>query len=104
MLEVEREGSGMQTDTKRSAANGKLPASTRTPRRIVLLAGDDRSEDDRVLVEYAAAEAHTATLGEDVDRFANEYRGRTVVAEWQGPRGWVRFLWSRKQLGEASAS
>jgi hypothetical protein len=94
----------MQPDAKRGAANGKLPASTRTARRVVLLVEDERSAVERVLVQYGMAEAHTANLAEDVNRFANEYPGRTVAAEWQGPRHWVRFLWCRKEPSDASAS
>jgi hypothetical protein len=94
----------METDAKRGGSNGKAQPSARTARRIVLLAADDHSELERILVEYAAAEVHTANLDEDLERFANEYRGRTIAAEWEGPRGRVRFLWCCKGPGEVSPS
>jgi len=54
-------------------------------RRIVLLAPDGAVE--RVLALPAASRAH-ATLR----RLASAHPGRTVAAEWQQGRRWVRYL------------
>jgi hypothetical protein len=93
----------MEPNGKRGVASKQPAARARTPRHIILLAGDDHSQAERVLIEYPAQEAHTANLSEDLQRFAEEYRGRTIAAEWQGPREWVRFLWCRKERGDSSA-
>ena len=77
---------------------GQAPAarSKAQPRRLVLLAGDERSAVDRVLVEYTGAEGPGKDVHADLDRVAAEHRGRLVAAEWLGPLGWTRFLWCRK--------
>lgn len=66
----------------------------RAPRRIVLLVGDDKSAVDLVLAQYQGAEISGKRVHNDVQRFAEQHRGRRVAAEWLGPRGWVRFLWA----------
>ena len=95
----------MGTNANGERTNGKTgekplppaPNSTlRAPRRVVLLADGEDSPVEQVLVEYQGAEAHTAPLHEDVQRFAAAHRGQLVAAEWLGPLGWVRFLWCRR--------
>ena len=92
----------MEPNGKRGVPNNQPAVKARTPRRVVLLEGDDHSEAERILVEYPAEQAHTANLSADLQRFAEEYRGRTIEAEWQGPQGWVRFLCCRKEPGDSS--
>jgi hypothetical protein len=60
------------------------------------LAGAADGEVERVLAEYAGAEALGSRVHQELRRLAAEYPGRYVAAEWLGPRGWVRFLWCRK--------
>jgi hypothetical protein len=90
---------GTETNSKGSSPDQKPRTFAPTPRRVVLLTNDRASEVERVLVEYGAAEAPAANLSADVQRFADEYRGRNVAAEWQGPLGWFRFLWCCKKDG-----
>lgn len=68
----------------------------RTPRRIVLLAGDERGEVEQVLAEYRGAEVTGKGVHEDLQKFAARHRGRLVAAEWEGPLGWTRFLWCKR--------
>ena len=68
----------------------------RAPRRVVLLAGDERGEVAQVLAEYREAEVTGKRLHEELQKFAARHRGRFVAAEWEGPLGWTRFLWCRK--------
>jgi hypothetical protein len=70
--------------------------SGRAPRRIVLLAGDERGEVEQVLAEHSGAEATGKRVHEEVQKFATRHPGRLVAAEWEGPLGWTRFLWCRK--------
>jgi hypothetical protein len=81
-------------------ANGKAVAASiatpRCPRRIVLLSGDEQSEIDQVLAEYEGIQVSGRRLHEDVRRQADQHPGRQVAAEWLGPLGWTRFLWSRR--------
>jgi hypothetical protein len=91
------------TGTPRPASTGtrqpQQPASgssPRVPRRIVLLAGAEDSEVAQVLREYSGAEVSGKRLHVDLQRFAAEYRGSQVAAEWLGTLGWTRFLWCRK--------
>ena len=69
----------------------------RAPRRIVVLTGEKDSEAAEVLREYTGEEVSGNRLHEDLQRFAAERRGEYVAAEWQGPLGWTRFLWCRKE-------
>jgi hypothetical protein len=68
----------------------------RAPRRIVLLQDGEDSGAARVLAEYRGADVSGKRLHEDLQRFAGEYPGRHVAAEWLGPLGWTRFLWCRR--------
>jgi hypothetical protein len=65
----------------------------RAPRRIVLLKGDDSSEAESVLAEYAGEQVSGTRLHDDLRKLAAEHPGRRLAAEWQGPLGWKRFLW-----------
>lgn len=82
--------------------NGIPPSSQnaamdgRAPRRLVLLADGEDSAVKQVLAEYRGAEISGTRLHADLQRLADEHRGRTVAAEWQGALGWTRFLWCRK--------
>src|SRR5438094_5097250 len=80
---------------RQSKPEEKSVSAARTPRRVVLLKDGDNSDVERVLSEYGVREASTADVSAEVHRFASEHPGRTVAAEWQGPRAWVRFLWCR---------
>lgn len=87
------------------SSNGASPSgngsranpSPRCPRRVVLLRDGEDSEVDRVLQEYHCAEVSGNRLHADVQRLAEERRGRCVAAEWLGPLGWTRFLWCRRE-------
>ena len=67
--------------------------AARAPRRLVLLKGDDHSEVEEVLVEYAPEQASGTKLHADLRKLAVERPGRRLAAEWLGPLGWTRFLW-----------
>jgi hypothetical protein len=71
-------------------------ASSRAPRRVVLLRAEEASEIEQVLVEYRDGEISGNRLHADVPRLADEHRGRTIAAEWLGTLGWTRFLWCRR--------
>jgi hypothetical protein len=71
-------------------------ASTRRPRRIVLLSADEHSEVHRVLLEMNADEVSGRRLHAEVQRLAQEHSGTIVAAEWLSALGWTRFLWCRK--------
>ncbi len=66
------------------------------PRRIVLLAGDERSDVAGVCADYRGREATGTRIHADLQKFAADNPGRTVAAEWEGPLGWTRYLWCRK--------
>jgi hypothetical protein len=68
----------------------------RATRRLVLLEGEEQSSVERVLLEYAPAEVRDSRLIADLQRFADEHRGKHVAAEWLAPLGWTRFLWCRR--------
>ena len=72
------------------------PGTPRAPRRLVLLGGGEHSEVTQVLAEYEGAEVSGKHLHADLQRLAEEHRGRCVAGEWRGPLGWTRFLWCRK--------
>jgi hypothetical protein len=72
-----------------------VSSSPRCPRRVVLLRGDENGEVEQVLIEYQGAEVSGKRLHADVQRLADEHRGRFIAAEWFGPLGWTRFLWCR---------
>jgi hypothetical protein len=83
----------------RSNGTGQASAQSlgeRRPRRMALLRDGDSSEPDHVLVEFRGRDAVTADLSAEAGRFAEQHRGRCVAAEWEGPRGWIRFLWCRR--------
>ncbi len=72
-------------------------SEARTPRRIVLIAGDaDDGPVEKVLREYAGAEVSGARLHADLPTLAAEHPGRVVAGEWQGTLGWMRFVWCRR--------
>jgi len=81
-----------------SRNNGSTPPSStpRTPRRLVLLRGDEDSEVAAVLAEYQGADVSGNRLHADLQRQAAEHPGRCIAAEWLGKLGWTRFLWCRK--------
>jgi hypothetical protein len=68
-------------------------SSPRVPRRVVLLASDERSDVAEVLAEYKGSDVSGNRIHADVQRLAAEYAGTWIAAEWLGPRGWNRFLW-----------
>ncbi len=70
--------------------------TTRAPRRLVLLAGDDHGPVEQVLLEYTPEQVSGTKLHADLQRLAGEHPGRCVAAEWLGPLGWTRFLWCRR--------
>jgi hypothetical protein len=76
------------------SVNGKHGEEKTIPadRRLVLLKDGDASDVDRVLAEYRGAAAGSADLHAELQRFAAEYRGRCVAAEWESRLGWVRFV------------
>jgi hypothetical protein len=71
-------------------------SSPRCPRRVVLLRAGEDSEVESVLIEYYGAEVSGKRLHADLQRLAEEHRGRLVAAEWFGSLGWTRFLWGRR--------
>ncbi len=71
------------------------PAEARAPRRLVLLSAGEQSEVKAVLLEMAPAEVSGKRLHAELQRLAGEHRGACVAAEWLGPLGWTRFMWSR---------
>ena len=76
----------------------KQPASSeRHPRRLVLLSTDVDSAVRQVLAEYPAGGVKGSHLHAELQRLASEHPGVHVAAEWQGPLGWTRFLWCRKE-------
>jgi len=83
-----------------SSGNGlgspPIASSPRCPRRVVLVRGGENGDVEQVLSEYQAAEVSGKRLHADVQRLADEHRGRFVAAEWLGPLGWTRFLWCRR--------
>jgi hypothetical protein len=81
-----------------ASANGTpdRTAAERRPRRLVLLAGAEDSEAEKVLAEYRGAEVTGKRLHAELQRHAEEHPGRLVAAEWAGPLGWTRFLWCRR--------
>jgi hypothetical protein len=81
-------------DMAGNASGGEAP-SQRAPRRIVLLAGDEQSDVEQVLREYAGPEISGARLHTDLQTFARQHPGRVVAGEWLGKLGWARFLWCR---------
>ena len=68
----------------------------RAPRRLVLLADGEHSEVTQVLAEYEGADVSGKRLHADLQRLADEHRGRCVAGEWRGRLGWTRFLWCRR--------
>jgi hypothetical protein len=62
----------------------------------VLLRDGEDSEMEQVLLEYKENEVSGKRLHADVQRLADEHRGRFVAAEWLGSLGWTRFLWCRR--------
>jgi hypothetical protein len=81
---------GTPPSSQNGATNG------RAPRRLVLLTDGEESAVKQVLAEYRGAEISGNRLHADLQRLADEHRGWTVAAEWQGALGWTRFLWCRK--------
>ena len=76
-----------------------VASSLRCPRRIVLLRAGEDSEAECVLLEYQGAAVSGKRLHADVQRLAEEHRGRYVAAEWLAALGWTRFLWCRRSEG-----
>jgi hypothetical protein len=70
--------------------------STRAAQRIVLLAGDERSDVKKVLAEYQGAELPAVDVGEEARRHGAEHSGKIVAAEWQDGDGWRRYLWCKR--------
>ena len=68
----------------------------RTPRRLVLLAGEPSGPVETVLAEHQGAEVSGNRLHAELQRLSDENAGRYVAAEWLGRLGWTRFLWRRK--------
>ena len=68
----------------------------RAARRIVLLTAEEQSEVEKVIREYAPPEPTGTRLHADLAELAGEHAGRMVAAEWHGPLGWTRFLWSKR--------
>jgi len=66
------------------------------PRRLVLLTAGEESAVGSVLREYQGGEVSGHKLHADLQALAQEHQGQTVAAEWQGPLGWMRFLWCQK--------
>lgn len=65
----------------------------RAPRRIVLLAGDEHSAVARVLAEFTGNEERERGVHQQIQKLAQQQRGRWVAVEWLNPLGWTRFLW-----------
>ena len=68
----------------------------RTPRRIVLLTGDEQSAVGEVLVELRGDDVTGKRLHAEIQKQAAAHPGRVVAAEWLGNLGWTRFLWCKK--------
>jgi len=81
-----------------ASGNGQArPASSpRCSRRVVLLRGGEDGDVEKVLLAYEGTEVSGKRMHADVQRLANEHRGRFIAAEWLGSLGWTRFLWCRK--------
>ena len=73
-----------------------MSTSDKAPRRIVLLVTNEASEVEKVIREYQPPEPTGTRLHADLVELAGEHAGRMVAAEWHGPLGWTRFLWSKK--------
>jgi hypothetical protein len=67
------------------------------PRRIILLRGDEQSEQEAVLAELIGAEPRGKDVHDEIQRHAERHRGRCIAAEWHGTLGWTRFLWCRRE-------
>jgi len=61
--------------------------STRSPQRIVLLAGDEHGEVKSVLAEYPGADLEKVNVNEEVPKFAADHAGKFVTVEWR--TGWA---------------
>ena len=68
----------------------------RTPRRIVLLTGDEQSAVGEVLVELRGDDVTGNRLHAEIQKQAAAHPGRVIAAEWLGNLGWTRFLWCKK--------
>jgi hypothetical protein len=76
-----------------------ISAGERCPRRLILLCEGEQSPAEAVLVEYHGKDIVGSRLHADLQRCAEEYPGRVVAAEWEGPLGWTRFMWCMKERG-----
>ncbi|HZU38587.1 MAG TPA: hypothetical protein VFA18_21860, partial [Gemmataceae bacterium] len=65
------------------------------PRRIVLLAGNESSEVEKVLAEWADGSGSHDEITAQLQTLAAQHAGRYVAVEWLGKVGWNRFLWCR---------
>ena len=90
---------GVNGNGKTSPPNpgDKLAGSDRRPRRLVLLDAGEDSEVRQVLAEYPAGGIKGSHLHAELQRLATDHPGVQVAAEWQGPLGWTRFLWCRRE-------
>jgi hypothetical protein len=91
-----RNGELAGNGTNGTGKQAVMGASKRSPRRIVLLSGDEHGEVSEVLMELNADEVSGRRLHAEVQRLAQEHAGMIVAAEWLGVLGWTRFLWCRK--------
>ncbi len=73
-----------------------MSTSDKAPRRIVLLLSGENSAVEKVIKEYPPPEPTGTRLHADLAELAAEHSGRMVAAEWHGPLGWTRFLWSKR--------
>lgn len=67
-------------------------AKKQIPRRIVLLQDDESSEPAEVLATFEGAQVVGSKIHAEVQRLAEEHRGRTVALEWLSNMGWVRYI------------
>ena len=84
------------TSPNRGRATASASGTSRSPRRIVRLTGDEHSEIAEVLREYKDGDVSGKRLHEDLRQLADAHRGTTLAAEWHGPLGWTRFLWLKR--------
>jgi hypothetical protein len=89
-------GNGISPSNGNSSAASQTSDSSRCPRRLVLLDGDEAGEVERVLAEFHDSQVSGKVLHAELQRLAGEHPGKCVAAEWLGVLGWTRFLWCRK--------
>ena len=66
------------------------------PRRIVRLAGDEKSDVKAVLATFEGDKVVGSTVHAELQKSAGTFPGETLALEWLGNMGWVRYVTCRK--------